>query len=117
MGRGILRFAAMEDGDESLALRGVRTLVDDRLHLALALEDRAWPGIEQRGAEPVQGHVAEMALVDSHDLEAAAVAMGRSGFELARAAVVAVAVAELDAFHVPVDHAHGDLPAGATLQN
>ena len=96
----------MEDGGEGLALRGIRTLVDDRLHLAVALEDRAWPGIEQGSAQPVERHLAEMSLVDAHDLEAAAVAVGRARFELARAAVVAVAVAELDALDVPVDHAH-----------
>jgi hypothetical protein len=45
-----------------------------------------------------------VALVDPHHLKAAAVAMRRSALELTWAAIVAVAVAERDPFHGPLDH-------------
>jgi hypothetical protein len=107
VGGAFPRLSAMENGDQSLALRGVGALVDDRLHLAVALVNRTRPRVEQGDAQPVQCYVAEMPLLDPHDLEAAAVAVGRQGFELARTAVVAVAAAELDALDVPVDHGPG----------
>jgi hypothetical protein len=105
MRSGVLRLSAVEDGGKSLALRGLGALVDDRLYLAVALEDRTWPGIEQGGAEAVERHLAKMAAVNPNHLEPAAVAVRRSRFELTGAAVIAVAVTELNTLDVPVDHA------------
>ena len=87
---GFLGLAAMEDSDERLPLAVIGALVDDRLHLAIAFVDRAWPGIGDDKAEPVEGDVAKMAALDPRDLKAATVAVRRIELELARAIAVAV---------------------------
>ena len=90
---GSSSVSSHENADERAPLIGVGPLVDQGLHLAAALEDRARPGIEQDGLEALQPHVAEVALVDAQDLEPAAIALRRAQLELARAAVIAVYVA------------------------
>ena len=95
-----------EDGQKCRALSLVGALVDHRQALAIALVDRAGPGDQ---ADPVQAgerHVAEMPLVDPHRHGRPAVAVGRQGIELAGAAEVAVAGAELRTFDSPVDIGH-----------
>src|SRR2546429_164177 len=71
---------------------------------ALAFVARARPGIGNREVEAVEPEVAEMAAVDVRRAEAAAVALGRPRLELAGTAIVAIAVAEIDALESPVDH-------------
>jgi hypothetical protein len=56
------------------------------------------------GAKTVQRHIPEMPLIDPDDFDAVAMSMIWLRFELARAGVVAVAIAELDAFDIPVGH-------------
>jgi hypothetical protein len=45
----LLGFAAMQDRVQRVTLGRVCTLVDDDLHLTLALEDRSGPGVDDRG--------------------------------------------------------------------
>jgi len=94
----------MQDGLQRLALPFVGALVDDRLHRAVAFVDRARPGIGDREVEAVEPDVAEMAAVDVRRAEATAIALGRPRLELAGTAIVAIAVAEIDAFEALVDH-------------
>jgi hypothetical protein len=55
--------------------------------------------------------VSEVALIDANGREATAVSVRwAAGVELARTGVVAVAIAELDSFDVPVNLCHRKLP-------
>src|SRR5919197_5180666 len=104
MGRPLVGLATVQDGKKSGALLAVRPLIDDGLTLAVALVDRSRPGVEEGCAEAIERHLSEVALVDANGREAAAVSVrGAACLELARAGVVAVAIAELDSFDVPVN--------------
>ena len=110
MGGSLVGLATVQYGSKSVSLLAVRPLIDDGLSLSVALVDRSRPGVEEGGAEAIERHVAKVALVDTNGGEAAAVAVGRpTRLELARAAVIAVAIAELDSFDVPVNLCHGAL--------
>ena len=51
--------------------------------------------------------VSEVTLVDANRRETAAVSMRGAGLELARTGIVTIAIADLDAFYVPVNLGHG----------
>jgi hypothetical protein len=104
-------LATVQYGGESVPLPAVCPLIDDRLTLAVALVDWSWPGVEKRTAETVERHVSKVTLIDPHHREAAAVSVrGARRLELAGTRVVAVAIAELDTFDVPVNLLHGVPP-------
>src|SRR5215472_3864048 len=107
MGLCLLGLAAAEHGRERLALRRVGALVDDHLHRAVALVDRAGPGVEDGKAEAVERNLTKMAALNPAGLEAAAIAAAWALLELAGTAVVAIAVAEGDGLNAPVDHGPG----------
>ncbi len=108
---GLHCLAAMQDRVQRLTLFRVCTLVDDDLHLTLALEDRSGPGVDDRSAQTVEFQAGKMALLDLEYLETAAGAMSRQAFELAGAAIVAIAVTERLAYDQPIDACHGVLPS------
>src|SRR6185436_1845638 len=107
----LLGLAAVQDSIQRLALFRIRTLVDDDLHLTLAFEDRSGPGVDDRRAQPIELQAVEMAFLDLQNLKASASALGRQAFELAWAAVVAIAVAESFANDQPIDPCHGLPPS------
>jgi hypothetical protein len=77
--------------------------IDDRLNLAVALVQRAWPAVDGAPNETAEVDVAELAGFDPHRRHPLAVTMGRVLIEIARAAGVAVAVLQVRPFHVPVN--------------
>jgi hypothetical protein len=88
-------------------LLAVRPLINDGLTLAVALVDRARPGVEEGCAETIERHVSKVALIDPNGREAPAVSVrGAACLELARTGVVAVAIAEFDSFDVPIYLCH-----------
>ena len=89
---GLFGLAPMDNRDQGFTLTLVGALIDNGLHRATTLKDGARPGIEQGKVEAVQRNITEVALVDPHHLEAAAVALRGPALELTGAAVVAVAV-------------------------
>src|SRR5688572_6068754 len=109
VGRGFVGFLAVQDLCQRVTLCGVRALVDDGLQLALAFEDGAGPAVGHGALEPVELYVGEMTLVDPQGFEAAAVSVRGQRLELTRATVRAVAIAEGDTFHIPID-AHDEPP-------
>src|SRR5919108_2857745 len=107
VGRPLVGLATVQDGRKRVSLLAVRSLIDDGLTLAVALVDRSRPGVEERAAQAIERHVSKVALLDPNGREAAAVSVCRPGqVELARTGVVAVAIAELDSFNVPVNLCH-----------
>jgi len=105
--RSRLGLAAAQDGEQRLALRVVRSFVDDRLDLAIAEVDRSGPGDERREAKAGQVRVLKMALVDLHGDDCTAIAIGRQRIELARAPEGAVAVGDRGAPDPPALVRHG----------
>ena len=75
MGFRLLRFPAVQDGLQCVALPFVRSLVDNRLHLPSAFEDRTRPGIDQRRIQAGEIDVPEISFVDSQHFETAALAV------------------------------------------
>src|SRR5262245_31177960 len=109
--RHLLRLLAGHDAEQTAPLRLVRPLVDDRLHLAVPLVDRAGPGAGEGHVQPIELGAAEMPAVDAEEADRLAEAVGRQGIELARAGIAAIAVAELHGVDFPVDHR--TLPVGS----
>jgi hypothetical protein len=86
----------------------VRPLVDDSLTLAVALVNRSRPAIEESCAEAIERDVSKVSLIDANGREAATVSVRWTrGLELARTGVIAIAIANLDPFDVPVNLCHG----------
>src|SRR5687767_10246772 len=107
VGRPLAGFFAIHDGSESGSLLVVRPLIDDSLTLTVALVNRPRPGIEESGAEAIEGDVSKVALIDPNSRETATVSVrGAGGLELARTGVIAIAIGDLDAFDVPVNLCH-----------
>ena len=72
----------------------------------------SWPPIEQSCAKAIERNVSKVSLFYANGSEAATVSVrGTSGLELARTAVVTVAVTDLGPFDGPVDLRHGVLPS------
>src|SRR5439155_13183607 len=110
VGRPLVGLATVQDGSKSVSLLAVRPLVDDGLTLTVALVDRSRPSVKEGCAAAIECHVSEVALIDANGREATAVSVrGAAGLELARTGVVAVAIAELDSFDVPVNLCHRNL--------
>src|ERR687888_1782794 len=110
MGRPLIGLTTVQDGSKSVSLLAVRPLIDNGLTLTVAFVDRSRPGVEEGCAEAIERHVSKVALIDANGREAAAVPVrGPACLELARTAVVAIAIAELDSFDVPVNLCHGVL--------
>src|SRR5215471_14082214 len=104
MSHGPFRLAAIQHGQQRLALPLVGTLIDNGLQCAIAFEDRSRPRIEECKTQAIESDVAKMPAIDAADFEAAAIAVCRKTFELARAAVIAIAASEQNAIDAPVDH-------------
>jgi hypothetical protein len=114
VGLGLLGLPAVENSQECLSLMIVRALVDDGLHLAVALVDRAGPCISDREAKSAQLHLGEMAAFDPRNFEASAIPVCGIKLELTRAVAVAGTVTETDRLNAPVYH--GNLsPIGVSL--
>jgi hypothetical protein len=99
-----LGVIAVQDAQQGLALLGRGAPVDDMQAFALALMDRTGPAEDARASEPVKPRRAVKALLNVEDRQAPAVAVRRQGVELARAAIIAIAVAELAPLDLPRDH-------------
>src|SRR5262245_37096178 len=85
VGRARAGLFAVHDGSKSVSLVVVRSLVDDRLTLAVTFVDRPGPAIEESRAEAIERDVSEVSLLYANGSEAAAVPVrGTTGFELAR---------------------------------
>src|SRR5262249_11203116 len=95
---------AMQHGCERLALVLIGTLVDDSLHRAVSFINRPRPRIQNGKAQPVEHNVGEVALLDAARHEPTAIALGRTPFELARTAIIAVTTAERNSLYAPVNH-------------
>jgi len=59
--------------------------------------------------QPVEPDISEMSLVDARDPEALTIAMRRQILELTGAAIITIAITELNAFEIPVCLRHGFL--------
>ncbi len=94
----------MDHGRQRLTLLLVSALVDNRLHRTVAFEHRPRPSVEEAVAKAIKRDAAEVATFDPAHLEASAIAVAGAALELARAAVIAVAVAERDSLYAPIDH-------------
>jgi hypothetical protein len=107
MGRSLVGLATVKDGSKSISLLDVRALTDDGLTLAIALVDRSGPGVQEGCAKAIQSHISKVALIYANSREAATISVGGTTWlELTRASVVAVAIAELGSFDVPVKLCH-----------
>jgi len=95
---------AGHDLQQGVPLRLIRADVEHGLHGPLTLVDGAGPRHGERHLQCVEPDVTEAPLVDAEERDCPAVAVCRRGVELARAAIPAVAVPELDAVEFPVGH-------------
>src|SRR5262249_286030 len=68
------------------------------------------PAEDADKTQTVQPRLAVMALIDLHCRDREAVAIGRQGVELARAAIAAIAIYEFTGLDGPIDIGHGSLP-------
>jgi hypothetical protein len=93
-----------------LTLAIISTFIDDCLHFAFALVNRAGPCISESTTQAVKAYIPKMTLVDMKHLEAGATAMGGFALELAWAPINAVTVSELLSLNIPVDKGHHHLP-------
>jgi hypothetical protein len=110
MGRPLVGLATVQDGSKSVSLLAVRPLIDDGLNFAVALVDWSRPGVEEGCAEAIERHISKVALIDANAREAATVSVrGAARLELTRTGVIAIAIAELGSFDVPVNLCHGAL--------
>ena len=110
VGRPLASFFAIHDGSKSVSLLVVRPLIDDGLTLAVALVNRPRPAIEESCAEAIERDISKVSLIDAYGREAATVSVrGTRGLELARTSVIAIAIADLHSFDVPVNQCHGVL--------
>jgi len=99
-----------EDVEEGVALGLVGSLVEDRLHYALAVMDGPRE-IERAGDhQVVQLHVLAVALIDLECDEAGTGAVGGVGHRLAGTALVTAAIFDVLAFDLPVLAHHVLLP-------
>src|SRR6187397_727761 len=78
--------------------------VDDMEAFALALMDRTRPAEDACASQPVEPRRAVKALLNVEDSQTPAVAVSWQSVELARAAIIAIAVAELTPLDLPPDH-------------
>jgi len=95
---------AAHDLFERVALRLVGVFRNDQLPCAVALVDGSGPAPHAGCQQSVQLDVAEMPFIDLIAARRAAIAVRRQRVELARAAIVAVAVNELTSPDTPVNH-------------
>src|SRR3984893_7985276 len=99
-----------EDVEEGVALGLVGSLVEDRLHYALAMMDGPRE-IESAGDhQVVEPHVLAIAPVDLECDEAGARAVGRVGHRFARTALITAAILDVLAFDLPALARHFRLP-------
>jgi hypothetical protein len=75
----------------------------------MALRDRAWKEADQPHFQSIQRHPIEMSSIDPVKHKTPAIAIGWQRFKLTRAAVIAIAAAELHSVNFPIDR-HGSLP-------
>ena len=106
MGRRFLRFASAQNGIQSLALLRIGALVNNHLHFAIAFEYRSRPGINDGCSQAGEVCFPEVSAGNIQRLEAAAVALVWSRFELTGTAPVTITIAEIDTFHIPVYEGH-----------
>src|SRR5437660_5226660 len=108
--RTLGRILARHDVEESLALFGRGALIDDRLHLPVALVQRSGKIHGCRENETVELGPFEMSFGDPHADHAFARAVGRQGIEIAGTAKCTIAVLDPFAFETPVRCSHGTPP-------
>src|SRR5918994_3108416 len=89
-----LGILAAQDVRQGFALCRRGPFVDDVNAFALTLVNRAWPAENSGGSEPVEPGGPVETCFDVVDRQTAAVAVGRKRIELARAAIIAIAIAE-----------------------
>src|SRR6266404_550334 len=109
--RALGRMLARHDFEQRLALFRGSALVDNRLHLPIALMQR--PG-EMHGSgehQTIKLGALEMSFGNPHADHALARAMGRRGIEIAGAAKRAIAILDPFAFEPPVGCSHSTPPA------
>src|SRR6185369_2706835 len=97
---------------EALALLGIGALVDQGQNLAVALMHGAGPGGERHGLQAIELDAAEMALVDLERDGGAAISARRQRAELAGAAPIVVAGAEVEAGETPIGLGHAPISFG-----
>jgi hypothetical protein len=111
MGRRLASFFTIHDGSKGASLLVIRSLIDDSLTLAVALINWPRPAVEESCAEAIERDISKVPLIDANGREAATVSVrGTKGLELARTSVVAIAIADLDSFDIPVNLCHGPTP-------
>src|SRR5262249_28368839 len=102
---------AGQDVEQSLALRFVGALVEDRLEDALAVMDRSRE-IKGRGdRQVVEADILAMTPVDLEGDRTGAGAVGWVGHRFARAAVIATAIFDVSALDLPILARHHLFPA------
>ena len=104
--RHFVRFLTRHDSHQRIALFGVRALVDDELHRAVAEVNRTRPLVNRRAAQAVKLHVAKMPRLDLIAHRSFAPAVRWQPVELAGTAVRTIAIAEFLALNRPFDGWH-----------
>src|ERR1700722_14722392 len=99
----LLGLLSGEDFHQRLALFGIGTLINHKLHNAVAFMHSTRPVPHCRGTQSVKANVAKMSLIDLIARDSLAKAFVGQGVELTRASVDTVAVDKLGAFDFPFD--------------
>src|ERR1700726_2701084 len=108
--RTLGRILARHDVEKRLALLRRGALIDDRLHLPVALMQRSGKINGCRENETVELGPLEVPLGNPHADQPLAGAVSRRGIEIAGTAKRAIAVLDPFAFETPVRCSHGTPP-------
>lgn len=82
MGGRLFRFGSMGNRDQRSSLSGMGAFINDALHLAVALENRAGPSVHDDKTKAVEAYVAKKSSVNADDLDPATSTVRRARFEL-----------------------------------
>src|SRR3984893_8507299 len=113
------RILARHDVEKCLALLRRGALIDERLHLPVALMQRSGKINRCRENETIELGALEVSFGNPHADQAFARAVSRRGIEIAGTAKRAIAVLDPFAFETPVRCSHGTPPialSGRTMQ-
>src|SRR5258708_15690815 len=108
--RTLGRILARHDVEKRLALFWCGALIDDRLHLPIALMQRSRKINGCRENETIEFGTLEVSFGNPHADHAFARAVSRRGIEIAGTAKRTVAVLDPFAFETPVRCSHGTPP-------
>jgi hypothetical protein len=97
---------SLHDCGQCLALGLVGPFVDDQLHRPIAVMNSSGPSISYHHKQPIQTGFTKMPFIDAKARHRFASAVSRWRHELARAAVIAIAVDEMRSLNTPINGRH-----------